>query len=261
MKHDENERAGLPDRPPSVAAEIFGNRLPIAEHFAHLLADTGVSHGLIGPRETPRLWERHLLNCGIVESVLPHRTRLIDVGSGAGLPGLVLAIARPDLDVVLVEPMLRRTTWLDNAVKELDLLNVQVVRGKAQDFWGKLRAPVVTARAVARLGELAGWCLPLLEAEGRLLALKGETAARELAEDESAVRRAGGISGRLVLVGEDVLPEPTRVVEVRIGGQPVRPTESATSRAVKGPRSSAQRPGGGRRSARRGSTKRSSHES
>lgn len=237
MKPDENERAGLPDRPPSVAAEIFGNRLPIAEHLAHLLADTGVSHGLIGPRETPRLWERHLLNCGIVESVLPHRTRLIDVGSGAGLPGLVLAIARPDLDVVLMEPMLRRTTWLESVVAELDLINVQIVRGKAQEFWGKLRAPVVTARAVARLGDLAGWCLPLLEPEGRLLALKGETAARELAEDERDVRRAGAVAARLILAGEDVLPEPTRVIEVRIGTQPVRPTETAVARSTKSGRS------------------------
>lgn len=254
MKPDENEGAGLPDRPPSVAAEIFGNRLPLAERFAHLLADTGVSHGLIGPRETPRLWERHLLNCGIIESVLPHRTRLIDVGSGAGLPGLVLAIARPDLDVVLVEPMLRRTTWLQAAVADLELINVQIVRGKAQDVWGKLRAPVVTARAVARLGELAGWCLPLLEAEGRLLALKGETASRELAEDERDVRRAGGISGRLVLVGEEVLPEPTRLIEVRVGSHPVHPTETAVARTTKSPRK-------GRRSSRRGSQNRPTPES
>lgn len=247
MKHEESEPAGLPDRPPAVAAEIFGNRLPLAEHFAHLLADTGVTHGLIGPRETPRLWERHLLNCGIVESVLPHRTRLLDIGSGAGLPGLVLAIARPDLDVVLVEPMLRRTTWLERATADLGLINVQVARGKAQDFWGKLRAPVVTARAVARLGELSGWCLPLLEGEGRLLALKGQTAARELAEDEPAVRRAGGIAGRLILVGEEILPEPTRLVEVRIGTHPVHPTESATRRTSKGQRQSGRASERGRR--------------
>src|SRR5699024_11680203 len=138
-----------------------------------------------------------------------------------------------------------------------------IARGKAQDFWGKLRAPVVTARAVARLGELSGWCLPLLEGEGRLLALKGQTAARELAEDEAGVRRAGGISGRLIVVGEEVLPEPTRLVEVRIGSQPVRPTESATRRTTKGPRQggprSRQTPSA--RSARRGSQKRPTHGS
>ena len=251
MKHDDDEQPGLPDRPPPVAAEIFGNRLPLAEQFAHLLADTGVSHGLIGPRETPRLWDRHLLNCGIVESVLPHRTRLIDVGSGAGLPGVVLAIARPDLDVILVEPMLRRTKWLQAAVDHLGLGNVQVLRGRAQDFWGKLRAPVVTARAVARIGELAAWCLPLLEGEGRLVALKGATAERELAEDEDALRRSGAVTARFIVLGEAVLPEPTRLIEVAVGGTPVKPTESAV-------RDETARSGRGQR--RRGSTDRRAGE-
>lgn len=258
MKHDDNEGQGLPDRPPPVAAEVFGNRLPLAEHYAQILADTGVSHGLIGPRETPRLWDRHLLNCGIVESVLPHRTRVVDVGSGAGLPGMVLAIARPDLELVLVEPMLRRTTWLQSTVDELGLGNVQVLRGRAQDFWGKLRAPVVTARAVARLGELSAWCLPLLEAEGRLLALKGATAQRELTEDAAQLRRAGAVGGRLVVLGEDVLPEPTRIIEVTVGATPVKPTESAVRGSVpEGGRRTALRSGGaGVPSSRRGSTDR-----
>lgn len=232
MKQDQTEQHGLPARPPSVASEVFGNQLPVADHFAHLLADTGVSHGLIGPRETPRIWERHLLNCGVVESVLPHRTRLIDVGSGAGLPGLVLAIARPDLDVVLVEPMLRRTNWLEATVDELRLGNVQVLRGRAQDFWGKLRAPVVTARAVARIGELSRWCLPLLDAEGRLIALKGATAGRELAEDETELKRAGAVSGHLTILGEDLMTEPTRLIEIHIGDRPVRPTETAVEAAA-----------------------------
>ena len=267
MKPDQTEQPGLPDRPPPVASEVFGNQLPVADHFAHLLADTGVSHGLIGPRETPRIWDRHLLNCGVVESVLPHRTRLIDVGSGAGLPGLVLAIARPDLDVVLVEPMLRRTNWLEGAVKELRLGNVQVLRGRAQDFWGKLRAPVVTARAVARIGELSRWCLPLLDAEGRLIALKGATAGRELAEDEMELKRAGAVSGHLTVLGQDLMAEPTRLIEIQIGDRPVRPTESAvraaaaTRKTGSSPRksgSSARRPGAGANastppSARRGS--------
>lgn len=241
MKHDQTEQPGLPDRPPPVASEVFGNQLPVADHYAHLLADTGVSHGLIGPRETPRLWERHLLNCGVVESVLPHRTRLIDVGSGAGLPGLVLAIARPDLDVVLVEPMLRRTNWLESTVDELRLGNVQVLRGRAQDFWGKLRAPVVTARAVARIGELSRWCLPLLDPEGRLIALKGATAGRELGEDEAELRRAGAVSGHLTVLGEELMSEPTRLIEIQIGDRPVRPTESAVKAAA-----AARRPGSSR---------------
>ncbi|USQ76349.1 16S rRNA (guanine(527)-N(7))-methyltransferase RsmG [Ornithinimicrobium cryptoxanthini] len=260
MKHDQTEQPGLPERPPPVASEVFGNQLPVVEHFAHLLADTGVSHGLIGPRETPRLWERHLLNCGVVESVLPHRTRLIDVGSGAGLPGLVLAIARPDLDVVLVEPMLRRTTWLESTVQELSLSNVQVLRGRAQDFWGKLRAPVVTARAVARIGELSRWCLPLLDAEGRLIALKGATAGRELAEDEAELRRAGAVSGHLTLLGEELMSEPTRLIEIQIGDRPVRPTEAAVKAAA-----ASRKPGSSRRAAptsgRSGSTARSAGSS
>lgn len=235
----------LPDRPPGTAGEIFGSRLPLAEEFAQVLADTGVSHGLIGPRETPRLWERHLLNCGIVESVLPHRTRLVDVGSGAGLPGVVLAIARPDVEVVLIEPMLRRTTWLEQTVGQLGLTNVQVCRGRAQDFWGKLRVPVVTARAVARLGELSAWCLPLLEPEGNLLALKGASAATELEEDESLVARAGGSSARVVLLGEEVLPEPTRLIEVRIGDRVVRAVPPAESSQRSGKRAGKGRPRGG----------------
>lgn len=243
MKHDQTEQPGLPERPPPVASEVFGNQLPVADHFAHLLADTGVSHGLIGPRETSRLWERHLLNCGVVESVLPHRTRLIDVGTGAGLPGLVLAIARPDLEVVLVEPMLRRITWLESTVQELRLGNVQVLRGRAQDFWGKLRAPVVTARAVARIGELSRWCLPLLEAEGRLIALKGATAGRELAEDEAELRRAGAVSGHLTLLGEELMSEPTRLIEIQIGDRPVRPTETAVKAAA-----ASRKPGSSRKS-------------
>jgi len=257
VKHDIGQ-TGLPDRPPPVASEIFGNRLQLAEHFAHLLADTGVSHGLIGPREAPRLWDRHLLNCGVVESVLPHRTRVVDVGSGAGLPGIVLAIARPDLDVVLVEPMLRRTTWLEKAAAELSLGNVQVLRGRAQDFWGKLRAPVVTARAVARIGDLAAWCLPLLDGDGRLMALKGASAAQELAEDEVAVRRAGGTQTQLIVLGEDVLPEPTRLVEIRIGHTPVRPTVSAQQTGKSsGRRATTRKPDESRRRSpnpRRGST-------
>lgn len=242
-----SEDSGLPDRPPPAAGEIFGSRLEVADRFAHILADTGVSHGLIGPRETPRLWERHLLNCGIVEAVLPHRTTVADVGSGAGLPGLVLAIARPDLEVILIEPMLRRTTWLEQTVAQLDLPNVQVCRGRAQDFWGKVRVPVVTARAVARLADLATWCLPLLEPGGTLWALKGASAAAELSEDAQQVTRAGGTDARLVVLGEEVLPEPTRLIEVRIGATVVRPVAASSGGAAAR---------GSRRRPRRGSTNR-----
>lgn len=214
MKPHANGKDRLPDKPPRPAAEVFGERLALAQQYAEILADSGVSHGLLGPRERARLWERHLFNCAVLESILPHRTRLVDVGSGAGLPGLVLAVARPDLDVLLVEPMLRRTRWLESTAAELGLGNVTVLRGRAQDFHARLVAPVVTARAVARLGDLGAWCLPLLEPGGRLLAIKGASAEQELREDLPAVRRAGGGSAQLLLVGESLLETPTRVVEI-----------------------------------------------
>lgn len=221
MKRDDHTSDAPPGAPapPSPARSVFGDRLDLAVRYAERLADSGVSHGLIGPRETPRLWDRHLMNCAVTESVLPYRTRLVDVGSGAGLPGLVLAIARPDIEVSLVEPMLRRTTWLEESIAELNLSNVTVHRGRAQELWGRLRAPIVTARAVARLGELSSWCLPLLEPHGRLLALKGESAAAELAAEEAMLRKLGVVESRVILLGEDLLETPTRLVELTVGGE------------------------------------------
>src|SRR5690606_25067353 len=168
--------------PPAEAADVFGPQLELAARYAELLATTGISHGLVGPREAPRLWERHLVNCAVMESLLPEGETIIDIGSGAGLPGLVLAIVRPDLTLHLVEPLLRRTTWLENAIATLGLPNVSVHRGRAEET--ELTAPVVTARAVASLDKLVRWSFPLLSPGGRLLALKGESASREL--DEAA---------------------------------------------------------------------------
>ena len=126
-----------PPPAPAVAEVVFGERLALAERFTAILADSGVSHGLVGPREVPRLWERHVLNCAVVHPAIPEGAPVIDVGSGAGLPGLALAIVRPDLRLLLVEPMLRRTTWLTNTVEELGLDNVEVHRGRAEQFWGR----------------------------------------------------------------------------------------------------------------------------
>ena len=153
---------------PQVAHQVFGDRVGIAERFAAVLADTGVSHGLIGPREVPILWERHVLNCAVVESAFPEGAEVVDVGSGAGLPGLALAITRPDLRLHLVEPLLRRTTWLSGAVDDLGLDNVTVHRGRAEELHGKLAAPFATARAVARIDRLARWTFPLLLPGGTL---------------------------------------------------------------------------------------------
>ncbi len=221
-------------REPRGVAEVFGERLPLAREYAALLADSGVTRGLIGPREAGRLWERHLLNCAVVEVLLPHRTRLLDVGSGAGLPGLVLAIARPDLEVHLVEPMLRRTTWLQEVVDSLGLGNVSVHRGRAQEFPGRLLAPVVTARAVTRLAALAAWCAPLIEPGGRLIALKGESAERELAEDLAQLRRLGVVDAQVRELGGGVLDPPTRVIDLTFGARTASDPAAGKSRRSRG---------------------------
>jgi 16S rRNA (guanine527-N7)-methyltransferase len=196
---------------------VFGAGLPLAERFAAILADTGVSHGLIGPREVPILWERHLLNCAVVHEAFPPSAELVDVGSGAGLPGLALAIARPDLIVHLVEPMLRRTTWLEVTIGELGLDNAFVHRGRAEEFDGVLSTPYATARAVARIDKLARWTFPLLSEGGTLVALKGSQAAEELAAEERVLRRLGMRESRLGSYGEVVLDVPTVTIELTIG--------------------------------------------
>ena len=208
---------------PTGAAQVFGDRLVLAERFTAILTDSGVSHGLIGPREVPRLWERHVLNCAVIHPAIPAGTMVIDVGSGAGLPGLALAIARPDLDLHLVEPMLRRTNWLSMAVADLELTNVSVHRGRAEQFWGTLSAPVVTARAVARLGELATWCLPLLLPGGSLLAIRGARVAEELTADRAVLRRLGAVEEVIESFGGGVVDPQTTVLRVVLGNRKSKP--------------------------------------
>jgi len=169
---------------PAEAGSVFGPAVDAAAEYARLLATEGTVRGLIGPREVPRLWERHLLNSAAIASLVPVGARVVDVGSGAGLPGIPLALARPDLTVTLLEPLARRVAFLTECVHRLGLERVTVVRGRAEE--GPIRrqlggADVVTARAVAPLDKLAGWCLPLLRPGGLLLAMKGSTAAAELA--------------------------------------------------------------------------------
>lgn len=206
------------DAPPPTegAHRFFGGRLPHAEVFAAVLADTGVSHGLIGPREVPILWDRHILNCAVIEDAFPDGARLIDVGSGAGLPGVALAIARPDLELHLVEPMQRRTDWLEATVAEIGLDNVTVHRGRAEEFHGHLAAPYVTARAVARLDKLARWCFPLAEQDGQLVALKGRSAEDELAATTKALRKLGLVRAEVTSHGADVLETSTLTVTCHV---------------------------------------------
>ena len=217
----ETEQKRVVPPTPNGAAQVFGNRLGLAEQFTAILTDTGVSHGLIGPREVPRLWERHVLNCAVVHPAIPEGQMVIDVGSGAGLPGLVLAIARPDLDVHCVEPMQRRTNWLSIAVAELSLTNVTVHRGRAQQFWGTLSAPVVTARAVARLGELALWCLPLVMPGGCLLAIRGASVSEELEAERSTLRSLGAVDEVIETFGDGVVDPQTTVLRVIMGERQV----------------------------------------
>jgi 16S rRNA (guanine527-N7)-methyltransferase len=187
---------------PDAAGMVFGDRLGLAESYARLLAGPGVERGLVGPREPERIWDRHLLNCAALAPLLPAGARVVDVGSGAGLPGVVLAIRRPDLYVDLVESLRRRTDFLTEVVGALGLSErVRVVRGRVEDpevVKTVGDADWVTARAVAPLDRLVGWCLPLLRPGGSLLALKGERAADELAEHAAAVRRRGGVHGRVL---------------------------------------------------------------
>lgn len=176
---------------PPLAQELFGASLPLAQRYAWWLAGAGVERGLIGPREAQRLWPRHLVNCVAVAALIPRGCHVIDVGSGAGLPGIVLAIARPDLKITLIEPMQRRVAFLDEVRGDLGLAGVETLRGRADELAGKLDAEVVTARAVAPVDRLAVLAAPLLRAGGQLLAIKGSTAGDELTSGWPSVQRAG----------------------------------------------------------------------
>jgi 16S rRNA (guanine527-N7)-methyltransferase len=175
---------------PDLARRAFSSeRLPLAERYVELLATAGVERGLIGPREAPRLWGRHILNCLAVAAAVPADATVADLGSGAGLPGLVLAIGRPDLSVTLVEPLLRRVIFLEEVVEALDLDRVRVVRSRAEELHGRERFDVVTARALAPLGRLLGWAMPLVDVSGTLLAMKGSSATEEIAAAAGQLRK------------------------------------------------------------------------
>jgi 16S rRNA (guanine527-N7)-methyltransferase len=197
---------------------VFGPALGQAREYARLLATDGVTRGLIGPRETERLWDRHLLNCAVVDELLPERGELVDIGSGAGLPGLVLAMMRPSLRVILVESMLRRCVFLEECADQLGLENVRVVRGRAEELTGTIRADIATARAVAPLDRLAGWAAGLLRPGGELLAIKGKSAAEELAAAKPVLRRLHAHSAGVLHAGRGRVVSATTVVRVVIGG-------------------------------------------
>ncbi|MFE9092732.1 16S rRNA (guanine(527)-N(7))-methyltransferase RsmG [Streptomyces sp. NPDC007264] len=214
------EAAELPPAP-EQARDVFGERFADAVRYAELLAEAGVQRGLIGPREVPRLWERHLLNCAVLSEVVPEGVTVCDVGSGAGLPGIPLALVRDDLKITLLEPLLRRTNFLTEVVELLGLDHVTVVRGRAEEVMGRIPpVHVVTARAVAPLDRLAAWGIPLLRPYGEMLALKGDTAEEELKSASSALSKLGAVQTSILHVGEGIVDPPSTVVRVEVGESP-----------------------------------------
>jgi 16S rRNA (guanine527-N7)-methyltransferase len=202
--------------PPPAASTVFGDDLPAAVAYAEMLATSGVERGLLGPREVGRLWDRHLLNSAVIGDWVPRDARVVDLGSGAGLPGIPLALARRDCAVTLLESMARRVAWLEEVVATLDV-PVTVVRGRAEEPAIRHQlggADVVIARAVAPLARLCGWSLPLLRPGGVLLALKGVSAADEVMRDRRAVLRVGGGEPRVGRCGAGLVDVPATVVMI-----------------------------------------------
>lgn len=206
--------------PPDAATAIFGDRLDLAQRYAEMLAGAGTEWGILGPREVDRLWDRHLLNCAVVEELLEANERVVDIGSGAGLPGVPVAIARPDLRVTLVESLSRRTEFLRGVVSELGL-DVDVVRGRAEDPSVQTHvggSDAVMSRAVATLEKLSRWSLPLLGAGGQMLAIKGERASEEVRQYRRVMSGLGAVNVRVVKCGVSLLSPPATVVVAQRGG-------------------------------------------
>ena len=199
---------------PAVAAELFGDRIGVARDFTTALAREGEERGLIGPLELPRLWTRHILN-SVIAAPLFHGS-VADIGSGAGLPGIVLAIARPDVEWTLVEPMERRVTWLNEQVDALALTNVTVLRSRAEDVPQIGGFDVVTARAVSALRTLIPITAPLVRDGGELTLLKGLNAPNEIEAAQKQIKKFRLSDVRVEILGEGVLPETTRVVRARV---------------------------------------------
>lgn len=214
---------------PREAELVFGAALPRVTAFAARLAGPAVERGLLGPAEVPRLWERHLFNSAALLALLPVGSRLLDVGSGAGLPGLVLALARPELEVVLIEPSMRRARFLQECREEFELPGLRVVQARAEDLAGQLVGDTVTARAVAPLERLAGWALPLCREGGHLLAIKGARAGQELAAATPSLRRLGAPTWRIRQCVPAAGLRATTVVDVTAGRSPRRQARARTS--------------------------------
>ncbi|MGV0644066.1 16S rRNA (guanine(527)-N(7))-methyltransferase RsmG [Mycolicibacterium sp. XJ2546] len=212
VKHGEVSAA------PAAAEALFGGAVETAQRYAEALAGAGVERGLIGPREVDRLWERHLLNSAAVGELIEPDANVADIGSGAGLPGIPLALARPDLRVTLVEPLLRRSEFLAEMIVEL-ALDVRVVRGRAEEATVRRQVAemdVVVSRAVASLDKLTKWSMPLLRVDGRMLAIKGERAEEEVRDHRRAMTAQGAADVRVIKCGADFVDPPATVVVARL---------------------------------------------
>lgn len=196
-----------------MLARIFGDRQDLAVAYHESLATDATTRGFIGPREKPRLWDRHIYNCAVIGESIPEGARVIDIGSGAGLPGIPLAIARPDLQVTLLEPLLKRSNYLAEITEKLGLDNVTVIRDRAENLGKDAKFDVVTSRAVAPLAKLARWSLPLCKPGGMMLAMKGASASEEIERDKSAIKRAQGERAEIITVGAE-LEESTTLIRV-----------------------------------------------
>lgn len=230
MKHGRSPEPARPLRPAlepmhpdrsGIPMTIFGDRLGLARRYADWLAGPGVERGLLGPREAGRVWERHLVNCAVIGELVNPGERVVDIGSGAGLPGVPLALARPDLRIILLEPLLRRSEFLHEVVVDLALA-VDVVRGRAEDPALSKRlgaSDVAVSRAVAPLDKLTKWSMALLKRDGRMLAIKGERAADEVEKYRRVMAASGVRDVRVVECGANYLRPTATVVVARREGQ------------------------------------------
>lgn len=219
------EHEDAPAAPPAAVA-VFGAAIGLAARYAGLLVGPGVERGLLGPAEAARIWDRHLLNCAALAELVPSPCSLIDLGSGAGLPGLVLAMLLPDVTVTLLEPMARRVTFLQECIQILGITNAEVRRGRAEDVAGQLAADVVTARAVAPMDRLAGLAIGLLNPGGLVLAIKGAGAEEEVSRARPVLRRLGARDVEVLQAGGNGVNPAATVVRFRARTRPGRALRS-----------------------------------
>ncbi|MCS6557554.1 16S rRNA (guanine(527)-N(7))-methyltransferase RsmG [Curtobacterium flaccumfaciens] len=211
-----NDAPPVLEAEPAAAAALFGDQIEVARSFTNELARRGEELGLIGPLELPRLWTRHILNSALLAPLLEARGRVADVGSGAGLPGLVLAIARPDVEFVLIEPMERRTDWLRSESDRLGLQNVTVLRGRAEDVADDVVVDQVTARAVSALSKLIPLTVPLVRSGGQLILMKGARVDEEIEKARKVILRKRLSDVEVLELGEGVVDETTRVFRATV---------------------------------------------